>query len=67
MSKQFNYEAATTVSQLLAENAPIHLIDVRSRAEFIDGHASGARSLPLDEISRDQLNQHIGMDDAESL
>jgi len=37
-----------------------HLIDVRSRNEYEKGHAEGAASIPLDEISTGQLESRLG-------
>jgi|GEM_PF-2802330 len=49
-----------SVWNTLESGAPAILVDVRTRAEFNDGHARGAESIPLDEISRDRLNSMAG-------
>jgi rhodanese-related sulfurtransferase len=49
-----------SVWNTLESGAPAMLVDVRTRAEFYDGHALGAESIPLDEISRDRLNSLAG-------
>ena len=38
-------------------------MDVRTLAEFRDGHARGALSIPLDSLSVDRIAQDIGSDD----
>jgi len=37
-----------------------HLIDVRTAAEYRSGHASGAISMPLDELNPDTLTKRFG-------
>ena len=39
---------------------PIHLVDVRSSAEYADGHAAGACSIPIDELDATNLNSRLG-------
>ena len=41
---------------------PIHLVDVRSPAEYADGHAAGARSIPIDELDAVHLKSRLGND-----
>lgn len=43
-----------------------HLIDVRSLAEYADGHAAGACSIPIDELDATRLKYRLG-DDAGSV
>ncbi|MDJ0834819.1 MAG: rhodanese-like domain-containing protein [Gammaproteobacteria bacterium] len=62
MIQQFNYQPAAQVNQLMLDDASVHLIDVRTRAEFDDGHAKGAQSIPLDELNRDSLNTDLNLD-----
>ena len=38
----------------------IHLIDVRTPAEYRAGHVAGARSIPLDELSPEKLRYQLG-------
>lgn len=47
--------APTAVYGLIQAGEPVTLIDVRSPAEFNAGHAAGARSIPLDTLSKDQV------------
>ncbi len=62
MIQLHNYEPAAHVNRLVSDDASAHLIDVRSRAEFDDGHAMGARSIPLDELTRDSLTSDLSID-----
>jgi len=41
---------------------PIHLVDVRSPAEYADGHAAGAWSIPIDELDAAHLKSRLGND-----
>lgn len=41
--------------RLMARGQAVHLIDVRSPAEYADGHAVGARSLPLDRVDAQRI------------
>ena len=38
------------VAQLLSESAPVVLVDVRSRQEYLIRHIKGALSIPIDSI-----------------
>jgi hypothetical protein len=38
------------VAQLLSDGAPVTLIDVRSRQEYLIRHIKGALSMPIDSI-----------------
>jgi hypothetical protein len=38
------------VSALLKQGSPVHIVDVRSRQEFLARHLPGALSVPLDTI-----------------
>jgi Rhodanese-like domain len=38
------------VAQLLSDRAPIALVDVRSRQEYLIRHIKGALSIPIDSI-----------------
>ncbi len=62
MIQLLNYEPAASVNRLLLDNVSAHLVDVRTRAEFDDGHARGAKSIPLDELSRDSLISDLQID-----
>ena len=41
---------------------PVHLVDVRSPAEYADGHAAGACSIPIDELDATHLKSRLGND-----
>jgi hypothetical protein len=38
------------VAQLLSDGAPVALVDVRSRQEYLIRHIKGAASIPIDSI-----------------
>lgn len=44
----------------LREPARVRLIDVRSPAEYAQGHVAGAVSLPLATLERAQVTRHLG-------
>lgn len=46
------------------QGRPVHLIDVRTPAEYRSGHIHGATSIPLDELDREILRGHLGDDKA---
>ena len=52
-------EPAKLHSQMRAGRR-IHLVDVRSRAEYADGHAAGACSIPIEEMDAAQLKSRLG-------
>ncbi len=45
---------------LIARGETAHLIDVRTPAEYADGHAAGARSLPLDQVDAHRIRGALG-------
>jgi rhodanese-related sulfurtransferase len=45
---------------LRAQGDPIRLVDVRTSAEFADGHAAGAMSIPLDALDPSELKARFG-------
>lgn len=49
------------VSQLMAEGAPLRLLDVRTPAEFETVHIRGAYNVPLDTLAehREDLRRHV--------
>ena len=55
MNSNIKTLTATTAGQMLENGHMMQLIDVRTSAEFRDGHAHGAVNIPLDTISADQL------------
>jgi len=44
----------------MRDGRPTHLVDVRSPAEYADGHAAGAWSIPIDELDATQLKSRLG-------
>lgn len=59
----FRFVSATdpaAVQQLIDEGRPPVLVDVSSRAEYADGHAKGAVSIPLAELDRAQIEGCLG-------
>lgn len=42
------------------QHEQIHLIDVRTPAEYRAGHVAGARSIPLDELAPEKLRNQLG-------
>ena len=46
----------------MRDGSSIHLVDVRSPAEYADGHAVGASSIPIDELDATQLKSRLGKD-----
>ena len=45
----------TAVYDMMSSGEPVRLIDVRTLAEYHDGHADGAESAPLDQICAERL------------
>ena len=41
--------------RLMARGQAVHLVDVRTAAEYADGHAVGALSLPLDQVDAPRI------------
>ena len=58
--KQYRYEQPEMVHHMMKSYAPIQLVDVRSQVEFRDGHAKGAKSVPLNQLSREHLEETLG-------
>jgi len=54
--------APGALHQLMAEGTPTALLDVRSTAEFADGHADGARNLPLETADATAVRRLMGDD-----
>jgi len=44
----------------MRDGSSIHLVGVPSTAEYADGHAVGACSIPLDEVDATQLKSRLG-------
>ena len=58
------------LNALAQQGKEIHLIDVRSPAEYRAGHVSGAVSIPIDELSAEKVRAQLGdtvKDDEQSL
>lgn len=60
MNDQLKYDAPAMVHMKQKKAMPMHLVDVRSAAEFADGHARGAISIPLDELDTGTLKKRLG-------
>lgn len=60
MKNTLNHEKPEHVHHMLKTYAPVQLIDVRTEAEFAQGHAKGARSIPLNELSSERLRSKLG-------
>ena len=58
---KFNTIAPKDLNTLRQHPERLHLIDVRSPAEYRAGHVSGAVSIPLDELSPEDF--HLKLDD----
>lgn len=48
------------LNQMIEHGEQVHLIDVRSPAEFRSGHAAGAISIPLDQLDPNHLSKRLG-------
>jgi len=57
MIDSHEFIAARSVSEQLQTGQPVFLVDVREPAEFRDRHAKGAKSVPLDSINLQKLQQ----------
>jgi len=60
MEKTANRIRPVELSQQIENGAAVPVIDVRTRSEFADGHARGATSLPLDELSAQHVQLRLG-------
>lgn len=47
------------LNDMIKFGGQVHLIDVRTPAEYRSGHAFGAISMPLDELNPDSLNKRL--------
>lgn len=66
MNEQLNYDAPLMVHMKQKKEIPMQLVDVRSAAEFADGHARGAVSVPLDELDIVTLKKRLGNSDIQN-
>ena len=48
------------LNDMIKYGRQVHLIDVRTPAEYRSGHVFGATSMPLDELNPDSLNRRLG-------
>jgi rhodanese-related sulfurtransferase len=55
--KQINPLALSALGE---QGRQIHLVDVRTPAEYRSGHAAGSVSIPLDELSPEKLAMQLG-------
>jgi rhodanese-related sulfurtransferase len=55
----FNSIAPQDLNIMRQNSGQLHLIDVRSSAEYRSGHVSGAVSIPLDELSPEELHKKL--------
>jgi rhodanese-related sulfurtransferase len=63
MKNNYQYEHTSAILEKLERKEPINLVDVRTPAEFNDGHARGAILLPLEELSLGSLKARAGISD----
>ena len=66
MNNQLKYEVPDMVHIKQQKEIPLKLVDVRSAAEFADGHARGAVSIPLEGLDIDTLKKCLGDFDAQA-
>lgn len=55
-----NSMSPEALNDIIRFGRQIHLVDVRTPAEYRSGHATGAISIPLDELNPDSLNEQLG-------
>jgi rhodanese-related sulfurtransferase len=56
----FNMVSPLSLNSLVKPGKQIHLVDVRTPAEYRSGHVSGAISIPLDELDPKMLREQLG-------
>ena len=66
MNEHLNYDAPLMVHIKQKKAVPMHLVDVRSEAEFANGHAWGAVSIPLDDLDVVTLKKRLGNSEVEN-
>ena len=57
---EFNTITPRALNALGQQHKQIHLVDVRTPAEYRAGHVAGAKSIPLDELAPEKLHNHLG-------
>jgi len=62
MSKPISATNAAMLHTQMQADRPTHLVDVRSPAEYADGHAIGALSIPIEALDAAQLEARLGVD-----
>ena len=55
-----NLISPRSLRDLGSQGTRIHLVDVRSTAEYRSGHAAGAVSVPLDQLTPEKLVERLG-------
>ena len=55
-----NSMSPRVLNDMIKFGTQVHLIDVRTPAEYRSGHVSGATSMPLDELNPDNQNRRLG-------
>jgi rhodanese-related sulfurtransferase len=58
--KTFNTTGPRALNDIIERGKRVHLIDVRTPAEYRAGHAAGAISIPLDQLTPDRIAQRLG-------
>ncbi len=53
--------------RLMARGQTVHLLDVRTPAEYADGHAAGALSLPLEQVDAHRIRATLDPEAGEKL
>jgi rhodanese-related sulfurtransferase len=53
--------------RLMARGQAVHLVDVRTPAEYADGHAAGALSLPLEQVDARRIKATVDPEAGEKL
>lgn len=57
---KFNTMNPLALNDMIKYGKRVHLVDVRTPAEYRSGHASGSVSMPLDELNPDSLIKRLG-------
>ena len=57
---KFKTVSPRALNDIIELGEPVHLVDVRTPAEYRSGHAAGALSIPLDQLTPDVLVSRLG-------
>lgn len=57
---KFKTVSPHALSDIIELGERVHLVDVRTPAEYRSGHAAGALSIPLDQLTPDMLDKRLG-------